>query len=200
MPKKATTSAEKETAVKPSARKASARSAEAKGETIQEQAPVSEPTPSDVHSGESRVMDLHDYVTVRNGFNGQLIYKSKRTGERLIWDEFGAEQDMELQELKNAKNSSRMFFENNWFLIDDPEIIAFLGLERYYKNALGYDDFDTLFRMNPSEIERRIKSLPSGQKANVIHHARQRIAEGKIDSLRVVNALEKALGVELINR
>ena len=30
-------------------------------------------------------------VTVKNGFNGTLVYKSKRTGELFIWDAFGSE-------------------------------------------------------------------------------------------------------------
>ena len=45
-------------------------------------------------------IDPNQIVTVRNGFQGMLIYKSKKTGERYIWQEFGDEQDMELSELK----------------------------------------------------------------------------------------------------
>ena len=41
-------------------------------------------------------LDPSMYVTVKNGFNGTLVYKSKKTGERFIWDAFGDEQDIEL--------------------------------------------------------------------------------------------------------
>lgn len=209
MPKKATTSAEKEMTPKPSTRKSSARTAEAVAEVSLDQmletapeAPVAEENISFkvVPVAELKALDLHDYVTVRNGFNGKLIYKSKRTGERFVWDEFGAEQDMELQELKNAKNSSREFFEHNWFMLDDPAVISYLGVERYYKNALNYSEFDALFSMSPTEIERRIAKLPSGQKTSVVYRAKEKIANGEIDSMRVINALEKSLGVELIER
>lgn len=144
-------------------------------------------------------LDPHSFITIRNGFNGRLVYVSKRTGERLVWDEFGSEQDMELQELKNAKNSARAFFENNWFMIDDPEVIAYLGVERYYKNALRFDSFDELFAKSPEEIKERVALLSAGQKASVAYRARQLIAAKEIDSIRVIEALEESLSAELIS-
>lgn len=147
-----------------------------------------------------RAIGLNDYVTVRNGFNGKLVYVSRRTNERFEWDGFGAEQEMELVELKSAKGSNKAFFENNWFMIDDPEVIAFLGLERFYKHSLTYDHFDDLFSYAPDDIEKRVALLPAGQKKTVVYRAKQLIGEGKIDSIKVITALEKSLGVELIER
>lgn len=145
-----------------------------------------------------RKLDPTMYVTVRNGFNGMLVYRSNRTGEVFTWADFGTEQEMELQELKNAKNNYKVFFENNWFLIDDQEVIEYLGLERFYRNALSYDEFDDLFTMTPSDIASRIALLSEGQKASVRYRARKLIADGVIDSLKVIDALEKSLDVELI--
>lgn len=139
-------------------------------------------------------------VSVRNGFNGKLIYKSKKYGEIFVWESFGDEQDLELQELKNAKNSYKAFFENNWFLIDDPEVVEYLGIERFYKNSLSYDEFDALFERSPAEIERRVEKIPKGQKASLAYRAKQLIKEGSIDSIKVINILEKGLGVELIEK
>lgn len=147
-----------------------------------------------------RQLDPNMFVSVRNGFNGMLVYRSPRTHEVFVWNEFGNEQDMELSELKNAKNTAKVFFENNWFLIDDPEVLEYLGVARYYRNALTYDNFDELFEMSPDEITARIKLLSDGQKASVRYRARQLIEEGVIDSLKVIDAIEKSLGVELIER
>lgn len=147
-----------------------------------------------------RVKELKptDYVTVKNGFAGRLVYASKRTGERFIWPELGDEQDIELQELKNAKNSSKGFFINNWFLFDDPAVIAYLGLERYYQNTLNAEDFQGLFEKTPAEIEKIISKIPNGQKASLAFYARQKIANNEIDSLKVINLLEKYLNIQLI--
>lgn len=145
-------------------------------------------------------LDPNMYVPVRNGFNGKLIYKSRKTGERYVWERFGEEMDMELRELRAAKTSYKAFFENNWFMIDDPEVISYLGVERYYKNALRYEEFDTLFEMPAEEIEARIALLSKGQKASVAYRAKQLIREGGIDSLKTISVLEKALGIDLIEK
>lgn len=140
------------------------------------------------------------FVTVKNGFNGRLVYKSSRTHEKFVWEGFGAEQDIELQELKNAKSAHKTYFEHNWFLFDDPEVIRYLGVERYYASALSFDEFDELFTKTPDEIRVRIAAIPDGQKQALIYKAKQMISDGEIDSIKMVEALEESLAVELIER
>lgn len=144
--------------------------------------------------------DPNQIVTVRNGFQGRLVYKSKRTGERWAWDEFGAEQDMELSELKNARNSNKKYFINNWFMFDEDWIVDYLGMRQYYKNSLPIQDFDKLFEKSSSEIEKVVSKLSDGQKKSVAYRAKQLISEGGIDSNKVITTLEKCLGTELVER
>lgn len=145
-------------------------------------------------------IDPNQIVTVRNGFQGRLVYKSKRTGERFVWDGFGTEQDMELSEMKNAKNSSKKYFINNWFMFDEPWIIDYLGMRQYYKNAIPIQEFDNLFEKPAAEIEETISKLSDGQKKSIAYRAKQLIAEGGIDSNKTIATLEKCLGTELIER
>ena len=145
-------------------------------------------------------IDPSQYVTVRNGFQGRLVYKSKRTGERFVWDSFGAEQDMELSELRNARNSNKKYFINNWFMFDEPWIVDYLGMGKYYRFAISLQDFDKLFTKPASEIEKTIANLSDGQKQSVAYRAKQLISEGGIDSNRLIATLEKCLGIELIER
>lgn len=145
-------------------------------------------------------IDPSQYVVVRNGFQGRLIYKSKRTGERFAWDTFGAEQEMELRELRNAKNSNKKFFINNWFMFDEDWVIDYLGVRQYYKNAINIDSFDEIFSKKPVELKRVISGLSDGQRKSVAYRAKELIANGKIDSLSVIAALEDALNIELIEK
>ena len=147
-------------------------------------------------------IDIHQYIPVRNGFQGTLVYVSKRTGEQFIWDHFGDEQDMELQELKNAKSSGKAFFERNWFMFDDEYswVIDYLGVRAFYRNALKVDEFDELFTMSADQVKKRIEKLSDGQKASVAYRASQLIGENRIDSMSVIGALEDALKVRLIDR
>ena len=147
-----------------------------------------------------KAFDPNQIVTVYNGFQGKLVYRSKKTGERFVWNEFGAEQDMELSELKSARSSSKKYFINNWFMFDDPEIVDYLGMTQYYRFALKLDEFDKLFSKSVPEIEETIGRLSAGQKKSVAYRAKQLIANGGIDSNRVIAALERCLGVELVER
>lgn len=147
-----------------------------------------------------RDLDPNMIITVKNGFQGRLIYKSRRTQERFEWESFGDEQDMDLQELKNAKNASKAFFENNWFLIDDPEVLEYLGVTQYYKYALNFNSFDDLFKMDADDIKKTIFRLSVGQKKSVAYGAKQLISDGIIDSIKVISALEDSLSIELIDR
>lgn len=160
-----------------------------KNESVEVEKPI---IPTDVSPNQ--------FITVKNGFQGKLIYKSKRTGEKFVWEEFGAEQDMELGELKNARNSNKSYFEKNYFMFDEDWVVYYLGVDRYYKNVLRLDDFDSVFKESPAKLEKIINSLSDGQKHSLGYRARQLIAEGEIDSHKVITTLEKCLGVELIER
>ena len=147
-----------------------------------------------------RKLEPHTLVEVRNGFNGLLVYVSSRTGERFVWDSFGSVLDMELQDLRAAKNAHKGYFKNNWFLIDDKDVLENLGVARMYSNSLSMNDFDDLFSLSPDEIKAKVADIPSGQKSSVIYRAKQLIEDGTIDSIKLINALEESLGVELIER
>ncbi len=145
-------------------------------------------------------LDPNMFVTVRNGFNGILVYISKKTGEEFIWNEFGEEKEMELSELRNAKNSSKSFFINNYFLIDDQDVLDWLGMSQYYEHALTSENFDDIFTSEPEEIADIISELSDGQKQSLVYRTRDLIRQGAVDSIKVINALEENLGVELVER
>lgn len=144
-------------------------------------------------------VDPNTPVIVKNGFRGVLVYTSARTGETYKWNEFGDEQEMELRELRNMKSSAKSFFTNNWVMFD-PEyawVIDELKVGQYYKNAISLDGFDDIFSKSPDEITSTIAGLSEGQRQSVLYRAKELIAQNGIDSLSVISALEKALGVQL---
>lgn len=145
-------------------------------------------------------VDINQFITVRNGFQGRLVYISTRTGERYVWDSFGAEQELELRELRNAKNSNKKFFVNNWFMFDEEWVIDYLGVGQFYKNSLKLSEFDTIFEKSPEEIHEIIAKMPEGQKKSLAYRARELVIAGEIDSRKMITALEESLGIELIEK
>lgn len=147
----------------------------------------------------AKEIDQSQLVSVRNGFRGKLVYISARTGEQFVWEEYGDEQEMELRELKSVKASAKKFFEENWFLLDDW-VVRYLGVESFYKHALSPDTFDEIFQKSPDEIKSVIAEMSHGQRDSIAYRAKELIVEGRVDSLKVIAALEEALGIELIEK
>lgn len=148
-----------------------------------------------------RELPLNTLVEVRNGFNGKLVYVSKKNaGYTVVFDSFGDSEYFELQELVSARNSYKKFFEHNWFLIDDPEILEFLNVEKFYENAISNEDFDKIFDKPEKEIIKVVDSMSKGQKSTLMYRAKQLIDEGVIDSLKLIDILERVLETELVER
>ena len=145
-------------------------------------------------------VDLNEYITVRNGFQGKLVYKSNRTNEKFGWTAFGDEQQMELRELVNAKNSAKGFFSNNWFMFDEDWVIDYLGVRKYYKNAVKIEDFDGIFQKPAAELKEIIANMSEGQRKSAAYRARELINDGVIDSRKAIAVLEEAFGIELIEK
>lgn len=174
--------------------------------TTKKTTPIIAESTANINSDERPVIpkeiDPNQIIIVLNGFQGKLVYESPRTHELYRWDAFGDEQEMELRELRNAKSSAKKFFLNNWFMFRDEDawVIDYLGLNQYYKNAINLDDFDELFTKPASEIEKVVSKLSAGQKKSVAYRARQMVLDGEIYSNKAISALEKSLGVDLVER
>ena len=145
-----------------------------------------------------KAIDPNLYVSVKNGFHGSLFYKDTTTGEEHRWSEFGDEIEMTFGSLQRARSAQRKFFTENWWLIDDQEVLEALNATQYYKNALTYEDFEDLFSLKANEVKDKVSGLSRGQKRGVVYVAKQKIEDGELADLNVIRALEEALGTELI--
>lgn len=193
--------AEKKKTTKSTTKKTAAKVEEKPVEAVEvvEEAPKKEPKKVKIVAKD---IDPYQYITVINGVHGRLIYKGLRSREKFIWDDFGYEQSMQLQELIAAKNDSRRFFEDNMFMFpeEDDWVIDYLGVRQFYENALSVDGFDDIFTKSAAQVKKIVYGLSNGQKHSVAYRASQLISEGKVDSLSVINALEEVLDIELIER
>ena len=189
---------------KPATKKAAPKKTTTKATTKPETTTVTEAEPDKATPIIPKEIDLSMLIPVYNGYQGMLIYKSKRTGEKIEWGSFGEEQPMELRELRTAKSSgaNKMFFIKNWFMFDDEYqwVIDYLGVRNYYKNSVALDEFDDVFEKSPTEVAAIIASMPKGQAKSLQYRAHQLIESGDIDSRKMIAALEAAFGVELVEK
>lgn len=155
-----------------------------------------------VAQAKPKKIDEEQFITVVNGFHGELVYESKKTGEMYIWGDFGDTQEVELRELRSAKSLHKQFYANNWFMFkpEDEWVIDYLGIRKYYGHTVSVEEFDKIFAGTVDEIKEHIASMTGGQKESAAFRARELVQNGAVDSLKTIAALEESLGIELIER
>ena len=175
-----------------------ANAAKQKAEGGSKQVPPSATPKIKVAEETKEPLSLKSLVKVVNGHNGTLVYKSKKNvGFKIVFENFGDFDEIEMGELLSAKNTQPEFFSNNWFLIEDQDVIEYLRVGKFYKNALKIEDFDEIFKRSDKDLLEAIESLSSGQKSTLSVTARKKVDSGEIDSIKKIETLEKALGCSL---
>lgn len=145
-------------------------------------------------------VSLSESITVKSCFMGKLVWISKRTGYKIIWNEFGDENPMTVEELLDMRNGDRRFFEDHWVSIIGErakEIMDYLQISKYYKDINNVSDIDDIFDYEPDEIYKIVSAYGEHEKELVALRAAKLIAESKLDSLKVVSAIRKATGYSL---
>lgn len=141
--------------------------------------------------------DMNEMVSVVCITNTPLIYESKnQIGYRVDWDGFLQENWMEYKELINMRSSQKAFFQEPW-IICDWDVLVDLKVDQYYKNIIDLENLDELFAKSVEELENTLKIVPVGIKKLIIDRAFELRREKKLDSLSVIEAIEKTLNIDL---
>ncbi|MDD3901785.1 MAG: hypothetical protein PHX22_11235 [Dysgonamonadaceae bacterium] len=151
-----------------------------------------------------RKIPLDTNISCKSAVRGTLTYLSKRmAGYQVVWNDFGDEEFLDLQELISMRSTDLRFFKDNWIIIDDSEgytaqeIMNYIKVDQYYDKNVNIDNFDSLFNETPEKIKETVSKMSSGVKDTIAIRAKQLYNSGTLDSRKRVEALEESLGVEL---
>lgn len=151
-----------------------------------------------------RKIPLDTNISCKSAVRGTLTYLSKRmAGYQVVWNDFGDEEFLDLQELISMRSTDLRFFKDNWIIIDDSEgytaqeIMNYIKVDQYYDKNINIDNFDSLFNETPEKIKETVSKMSSGVKDTIAIRAKQLYNAGTLDSRKRVEALEESLGVEL---
>lgn len=141
--------------------------------------------------------DMNEMINVICITNTPLVYVSKnQMGYRVDWEGYLAENWMEYKELVNMRNSQRSFFTEPW-IICDWDVLEDLKVEQYYKNIIDLKNLDDIFKKEPEELEEILNVVPRGIKTLIVDRAFELRKDKKLDSISVVETIEKTLNVDL---
>lgn len=161
-------------------------------ETIEEVKHVKEKAPE---KAKKKKVDLDTLVSCRNITDGQLIYISRKTGLQTLWANYGDEEFIDVAELLTMKASQPKFLTEPWLIIDDDDVIEYLGLKHLYSKIFDLDDIDTFFDVSVDEMKTILDKIPNGIKESIITRARKKIEDETLYDTRKIRLLEEKLKV-----
>ncbi len=157
---------------------------------------------------EKLVLKDTDEVVVKSNVFGELIYINDRTGDQIVWENYGDEQVLSAKDIRDMKAKQQSFFKEGWISIIDSSCVNFdeytlkdvydaLQIGRYYADDLVSFDLDTVFTLSEDALKKKVANMSNTVKRTVIIRANDKIRDGSLDSIKKVKLLEEVLGCEL---
>jgi hypothetical protein len=138
-----------------------------------------------------------DMIQVMNGENGELIHRSGRSGRMWKFTRFGQTDRMPFIELMNIYNVNPRCFEEGRLIILNKQVAENFRLTEIYKNIITPQNLDELFSKNVDELKEIVDKLPESMRLTFVIRARELYAQGKLDSMKLINYIQDTFGFSL---
>lgn len=147
-----------------------------------------------------RKINKDEVVTCKNITNGTLIYVSKKTGAEYLMEGYGTTELFDVGELITMKSSHSRILTEPWMVIEDDDVIDFLGLRSVYdKISVPLDKIDNFFEKSVNQMKSALKVAPNGIKTLIASRAKTLMDEGKLDSINKIRLIESTLNITLLD-
>ena len=157
-----------------------------------------EETPKPKQRKTRKQIDRRALIPCRSLVYGGLIFKSKKTGAHIVWENYGIVEDVEYQDLQAMKASGSKFLKVPWIVPEDDEVIETLRLQGVYNNIIDLEDLNSFFKLSKDEMIKKIDSIPEGMKELLKSKAVSMIKNEELNDIRIIRMLDKKLNSGLM--
>lgn len=114
------------------------------------------------------------------------------------WVEYGDETEIEYRDLVSMVRSRSAYIFNPMFIIlDDDFINEFPQLKKFYDEQYTVADLKGVLELPVKSMVATIKTLPQGAVSSLKNIASTQVANGQLDSVKKIKALDELFGTEL---
>ena len=139
-----------------------------------------------------------DGVMCRSVVQGGLFMEGLKTGMLYNFIEYGDICEIEYRDLVAAVRSKSVYVFEPRFIIEDEDFIAeFPQITKFYNEQFSTRDLKKILAMDVSSMVEAINNLPKGAVDNLKTIAATQVANGLLDSVSKIKALDKIFGTEL---
>lgn len=145
-----------------------------------------------------KVFDQADGIMCRSVTQGGLHMEGIKTKMMYDWSDYGDETEVEYRDLVAAVRSKTSFVFNPFFIIEDEDFIAeFSQLQNFYRDQYTIKDLKKILDMPVGDMIEAINILPNGAKESLKSIASTQIANGRLDSVKKIKALDEIFDTDL---
>lgn len=145
-----------------------------------------------------KVFAKDDVISCHSIAVGQTFMTGIKTGNTYIFESMGASADIEYQDLIAAVNVNSKFLFKPLIVVDDVDFINQSPKLKNIMRMYSINDLAQIFRLSPAKIKQELDMLPDGVKESVKSLTSEYIAKGKLDSVKVIKALDEYFGTQFM--
>ena len=147
---------------------------------------------------EKKVFNATDSIKCYSVVQGSLFMEGAKTGMVYRFIEYGDYCEIEYRDLVAAIRSKSGFIFNPWIIIDDEDFIEqYPQIEKFYANQYSSRDLRAILRLDLPDMMAAIEKLPKTAIDNLKVIVSTQIANGDLDSLKKIKALDEYFGTQL---
>lgn len=140
----------------------------------------------------------NDGIKCRSAVSGNLYIEGLKTKMIYNWIDYGDETEVDYVDLVAAVRSRDKSVYEPRIIVDDPDFLAeFPVLEKFYSDKFTTRDLRAILNMPVDDMINAIEKLPNGAKESVKTLAAKEVANGELDSVGKIKALDKLFGTDL---
>lgn len=146
-----------------------------------------------------RTFGKEDLIPCHSIMIGKTFVTGIKSGNTYVFETMGAETEIEYQDLVALVNTNSSFLFKPFIIVDDDDFInQSPKLKKYYDGMYSIDDLAEIFRLPYNKIPSELDRLPEGAKQSIKSLASEYIAKGKLDSVKVIKALDDYFDTQLM--
>lgn len=124
-----------------------------------------------------------------DGVKSQNVYR---------WVEYGDETEIEYRDLVSMVRARSAYIFNPMFIIlNDDFVEEFPQLKKFYDEQYTVADLKGVLELPVNSMIATIKTLPQGAVSSLKNIASTQVANGQLDSVKKIKALDELFGTEL---
>lgn len=164
-----------------------------KEDTVKEAPVVAAPSKKREYKGD-------DLIPCKSMVQGEMIYKSRKSGNKYVWSNYGDVTEVEYQDLMGLRAARSKYIFAPLIIIEDEELlneIRWKDVKKLYENLYSIADIYNALDLPNPQFRAALEKMPNSFRKAVSSEVSRRLDEGLFDSIQKVKIIDEICGTDL---